>query len=365
MLFAYTYVPHPMEKMQEFVEHIFFQVWCQAPGGQPFSLDLFNDKPELKAVMEAFHFSDARGADFFNGHVEKIYGLFAGLSPAQITQLQAWFDGNNDIAALCCNDPAVAVARYTDLQAFYQPLSDALAIFFKGLYAKDLLNLAPLKAVIGEIEDHHSNFTQINRQGKCPFCGINDMKGIYHSKREAYDHYLPKSRYPFNSINFRNLAPACHECNSTYKQSRDPLYDPRDPLHAETGGRRKSFYPYNTTPYAIELDISLNSPDWTNITPADVALSTGPETLREEIDTWLDIYGIEERYTAKCCCENDGKYWIEQVLDESQNNGKTPQECLTTITRQAELKPFAEANFLKRPFLEACQRAGVFSLFTR
>jgi hypothetical protein len=76
----------------------------------------------------------------------------------------------------------------------------------------------------------------------------------------------------------------------------------------------------------------------------------------------LDVYGIEERYTAKCCCENDGKYWIEQVLDESQNNGKTPQECLSTINRQAELKPFAEVNFLKKPFLAACQRAGVFSI---
>lgn len=308
MLFVYTYVPHPMEKIQEFVEYIFFQVWCRAPDGPPYGFALFNAKPELKAVMEAFHFSDARGADFFNGHVEKIYGLFAGLSSEQITQLKAWFNGNNNIAGLCRDDPAVAVARYADLQAFYQQLSEALATFFKGLYAKDLLNLTPLKAVIGDINDHHLKFTQVNRQGKCPFCGINDMKGIYHSKREAYDHYLPKSKYPFNSINFRNLAPACHECNSTYKQRRDPLYDAKDPLHAETGGRRKSFYPYQTAPYAIELGVSLNSPDWTHITPTDVTLSIGPETFREEIDTWLDVYGIEERYTAKCCGENDGKY---------------------------------------------------------
>ncbi len=27
------------------------------------------------------------------------------------------------------------------------------------------------------------------------------------SNPEAYDHYLPKSLYPFNSINFRNLVP--------------------------------------------------------------------------------------------------------------------------------------------------------------
>ena len=356
MLFPYTYVPHPMEKMQAFIEFIFYQVWCLAPSGQPFSFDLFNANPELKVVMEAFHYSDAKGADFFNGHVEMIYGLFAMLSPAQIDQLQAWFKGNNDIDGLCRNDPAVAIARYTDLQAFHPSLAEALATFFKGLYAKDLLNLAPLKAVIGEIDDHHLNFTQINRQGKCPFCGISDVKGIYHSRREAYDHYLPKSKYPFNSINFHNLVPACHECNSTYKLSKDPLLNP------DTGNRRKSFYSYQATPYQIEVDIKLNSPDWTDIKPDDVELSIGPDTLKEEIETWKDVYGIEERYKAKCCGENDGKYWIEQVLGECQNGGKTPEEFLTTLTRQMQSKPFAEANFLKQPFLKACQDEGLFDI---
>ena len=28
----------------------------------------------------------------------------------------------------------------------------------------------------------------------------------------------------------------------------------------------------------------------------------------EEIETWKDVYGIEERYKAKCCGESDGKY---------------------------------------------------------
>ena len=46
----------------------------------------------------------------------------------------------------------------------------------------------------------------------------------------------------------------------------------------------------------------------------------------EEIATWLDVYGIEERYQAKCCGESDGKYWIEQVLDEWQNDGKKPED---------------------------------------
>ena len=70
---------------------------------------------------------------------------------------------------------------------------------------------------------------------------------------------------------------------------------------------------------------------------------------------------IEERYKAKCCGEDDGKYWIEQVLDEWRNDGKTPEEYLTAFAKQARLKPLAEVKFLKMSFLEACQRSGLFN----
>ena len=187
-------------------------------------------------------------------------------------------------------------------------------------------------------------------------------EGTFHSKREAYDHYLPKSKYPFNSINFNNLAPACHECNSTYKQTKDPNFNPKDPLLAKTGGRRKSFYPYETIPYTIELDVTINTLDWTNITPTNISLTIGLELLDDEVHTWMDVYGIEERYKAKCCGENDGKYWIFQILDEFENDGRSPEEYLSILERQTSLRPFADMNFLKKPFLEACRRLGLFDL---
>lgn len=97
------------------------------------------------------------------------------------------------------------------------------------MYSQSLLDLAALRAKIGDIDDHYQTFVQTNKAGKCPFCGINDLLGEYHSKREAYDHYLPKALYPFNSINFRNLVPACHHCNSSYKTSKDPAYTQKTP----------------------------------------------------------------------------------------------------------------------------------------
>jgi hypothetical protein len=350
MLFQYAYVPHQMEKMQGFIDFIFFEVWCKAPVSGPFSLDLFTPSPELHEVMTAFHFDDSKGAEFFSGHVQRVYDLFAALSPAQIDQFHQWYRANNDIEKVCANDATASVARYADLPAGLKDVRDQLKSFFKNLYSH--LDPVVLQEKIGKIDDHYdSAFLSANQSGKCPFCGIGDIKGPYHTKREAYDHYLPKALYPFNSINFRNLAPACHECNSSYKLSKDPVHN--------DVGRRKAFYPYSTVGHTIEIRVTLLHSDIDNLTAADIALQFGPATISEEIDTWKDVYGIDERYKAKLCAKFDGKYWLTLVLDECQAYGKQPAEILNTCARQAQSWPYADCNFLRKPFLEACRQIGV------
>lgn len=351
MLFPYTYVSHRMEKMQAYIDFIFYAVWCQAPAKGAYGLGMFKVNPELYDVMTALHYDDSKGAEFFSSHVERIYGLFAALNPCQIERFRLWYRANNDVEKVCLNDPAALLLRYKDLSAVHPVLGKILASFFRGLYDETLLGLAALKSKIGDIRDHSKEFFSKNRVGKCPFCGINDLKGIHHTRREAYDHYLPKYRYPFNSINFRNLAPACHECNSTYKLSKDPAYN--------SAGRRKAFYPYATGSYVIQVRVALQHKDIANLLPADIALQFGPVTVKEEVDTWKDLYGIEERYKAKLCGENDGKYWLMQVLDECQAYGKQPTDILNMRTQQAQASPYADCNFLRTPFLEACRKIGV------
>lgn len=358
MLFSYTYVPHQMEKMQKFIDFIFHEVWCKAPVSGPFSLSLFDANAELREVMEAFYYSDAKGADFFYSHVERIYNLFSALTAAQINQFQQWYKGNNDLDKVCANEPATQLARYADIAVNHKGLAGHLGTFFKGLYSQSLLNLAALRAKIGDIDDHYKAFVQTNKAGKCPFCGINDLLGKYHSKREAYDHYLPKALYPFNSINFRNLVPACHHCNSSYKTSKDPAHPLKDPAGAVH--RRPVFYPYKTTPHSIELQIDLQHSDIAKLTPADITLQFGPVAIAQEIDTWKDVYGIEERYKSKLCSESDGKAWLTQVLDEWKELGKDPQDFLKTLAFNTGKRPFTDCNFLKQPFLDACRKKGIF-----
>lgn len=357
MLFPYTYVPHQMEKMQTFIDFIFYAVWCQAPLKRPYRLELFASNPELLEVMKAFHYDDSKAAEFFAGHVERIYGLFVPLTACQVEQLRLWYRANNDVEGVCANDHAMSLKRYADFPNELKELRDQLASFFKGLYSH--VDVAALRKKCGDIGDHYQTFVQTNKSGKCPFCGINDLLGEYHSKREAYDHYLPKALYPFNSINFRNLVPACHHCNSSYKTSKDPAYQLKDPARAVH--RRPFFYPYKTTPHSIELQIDLLHSDIPKLTPADIALEFGPAAIAQEIDTWKDVYGIEERYKSKLCTESDGMAWLTQVLDEWRELGKDPEDFLKTLAFNTGKRPFTDCNFLKKPFLDACRRKGIFN----
>lgn len=356
MLFPYIYVPHQMDKMQEFIDFIFYAVWCKARKHGNYGLHLFAANAKLYAVIEKFHYSDTKGADFFNRNIESIYKEFQKRSQPEIKRIQRWYKGNNDVERVCANNPRAHLAKYEDIKNAYPDLEELIGSFFKGLY--DRLDIAALKEKIGDIDSHYDEFVKTNDAGKCPFCGINDLLTEYNSKREAYDHYLPKALYPFNSTNFRNLVPACHHCNSSYKSSKDPAYTPKDPAKAVK--RRAIFYPFKATAHSIDLQITLQHSDIAKLTPADITLQFGPAAIAEEIDTWKDVYGIEERYTSKLCGKTGGKYWLMQILDEWKQDGRPPVDFLKTLTRHTQIQPYADCNFLRRPFLEAFQRMGLF-----
>lgn len=360
MLFSYTYVPHQMDRMQAFIDFVFHEVWCKASEHGDFNLDLFEGDPDLKELMESFYYGDTQGGDFFYSHVERIYALFADLDGAQTETFKCWYQANNDIENVCANLPECNIARYADIESEHMELCLQLAGFFKGLYSQSLLGLSIVKEKVGRIDDHYQSFMEENDLDKCPFCGIADILGIYHSKREAYDHYLPKSLYPFNSINFHNLVPACHHCNSSYKTTCDPAYSAKDP--AGNNQRRKSFYPYSENRQSIQISIELSSSDIENLKPEDIQISYDSQGFQEEVATWLDVYDMDERYKAKCCSKSDGKYWLSQVLDEWQEGGRSPEDYLKTVERQSTKHPYADCNFLRKAFLKSCDAADIFQI---
>jgi hypothetical protein len=119
----------------------------------------------------------------------------------------------------------------------------------------------------------------------CPFCGTEyfDAPG---SAREALDHYLTKSRYPFAAANLRNLVPMGHKCNSSYKLASDLL-------RRADGSRRVAFDPYNHTRIGVLLDDSDPFNGATEHTP-NWSIRFDPETL--EVPTWDEVFSVRERY---------------------------------------------------------------------
>ncbi len=350
MLFAYQYVNHNMEKMHEFINYIFHEVWCKASTSS-YSLDLYDGKPELKEVIYKFHYSSTKGGDFFNAKIEEIYLIFKTLKSQEIDQLKLWYQSNNNIEDLCKNNPTFTPSTYSTISQWNADLAGALKSFFSKLYSQDLLSLKDLADKIGYIDDHYNEFVKINSNGKCPFCGLHDIDSEDVHTREAYDHYLPKSKYPFSSINFKNLAPICYKCNSGNKGSKDPLQD-------KSGNRIKAFYPYDSIPNIIEIDLKINSEDISNLKTQDISINFGPPSLKEELVTWDYLFDIKQRYKSKCCSK-DAKYWITQIFDECQD--KSPSEFLSVKLETAGYSPFADNNFLRKPFLEACDALSIFS----
>lgn len=352
MLFAYKYVSHRIEKMQDYIDYIFYELWCKSPF-RHYDIELYNGNTELKEIITAFHYSSTKGGDFFVSKIEEVYNIFKTLPADNIEKLKKWYKANNNIEKLCVNDPSIVPVKYIELKYFNEELFGILESFFKKLYGTEILSLKPLSLKIGKIDEHYDSFMMNNNKGKCPYCGINDIKGIYHSKREAYDHYLPIGTYPFNSINFKNLAPMCNECNSSYKLAKDPLYDSKK-------NRRKAFYSYMSEEPEIKIELEIQNKDIENIAPEDINLKIDSENYPEEVQTWKELFGIEERYKAKCTSESDGKYWFIQIQDECQNYNMTPKELLNKKITEAEKYPLFDTNFLRKPFLEACENNKLF-----
>jgi len=62
---------------------------------------------------------------------------------------------------------------------------------------------------------------------------------------------------------------------------------------------------------------------------------------------------------VKLCAENDGKAWLQHIIEERANGGVTSEQLLALTLRAANRSPYDGANFLKKPFLIACQSANI------
>jgi len=107
--------------------------------------------------------------------------------------------------------------------------------------------------------------------------------------------------------------------------------------------------------------MEIEKTDIENLSPEDITLKISSDNFAEEVRTWMDVFGIEQRYKDKCTHKTDGsKYWYTQIMEEGLNVGISPEQMLALQKQAAEKNPLADTNFLKKPFLEACRKLGLF-----
>lgn len=198
-------------------------------------------------------------------------------------------------------------------------------------------------------DKHYYRIYHATKHHVCPFCGCEkfDAPG---KPREAFDHYLAQSRYPFAAANLQNLVPMGNKCNSRYKLAQDILHRGAE--------RRRAIDPYGHAGFAIDLSQSIpfagrdgEHPQW--------VVDLLPDT--EESRTWDEVFHIKSRL-----CDNEldegFRRWVDDYGDWCVSAKLAPAgvgELLDALNRYAtyhEGRGLSEYGFLI---------AAVFRMFHR
>lgn len=336
MLYTYKHITHDFSKMHGFIEHLVLDVWCSPKG----NYNINKLKLDFVPIVEGVNH------DYLKNPIRKIYGICRKLTSQQRKKLKDGFKENNAIENLCKGNGSPLL--YSQIEAFSPQLKRELDKFFKNLYSKVPQKKA-FKDVCGTIDDYYDKLVGDNE--KCPFCGINDILTLNHSKRDALDHFLPKDTYPFSSINPDNLAPICKTCNSSYKSTHSPI-------RKDDGRKRKAFYPFAKNSVKLDIKAKFYTKNILKMKPNEVELEITNRRYKEQIETWDKVFGINERYRIKLS-SSDSRVWLDTMLIDFRINPKTKNKSFAQKMKYFEQNMIADDNFLKVPYFNACRQMGI------
>ncbi|MDP2851569.1 MAG: hypothetical protein Q8O20_10905 [Sulfuricurvum sp.] len=258
--------------------------------------------------------------------MENIHKVYIALSSHDKELVKNAFYNNQLIEDICkCSINPVS---YSELpKEINNLLEEYLTNLWSLLTTKDAKKNIKLKEQCGNIYEHYCDLFKDKRQifTVCPVCGIEELLEEYDScndeneenqtkAREAYDHYLPKSLYPFMSISFENLIPICHHCNSDYKHKYNTPYD--------GSHRQKCFFPYSSGNNSIQVNIQSehilkalsSSNSWF------IELNS-PNDIQEEIDSWDRIFQIKSRYKNRIKTKEAS--WKQRLYTEYKHDSSS------------------------------------------
>jgi len=263
----------------------------------------------------------------------KLLERYAALSAADRAQVREAMNRQNAIPAIF--DDGLPCVRLGDLPDQIRAQIKDLFEFAFGLLTSLGLRDGNYKKLYEQLE-----------YKVCAFCGV-ELLDAPGQKREALDHYLKISDYPFAGTNFRNLSPMGTKCNSRYKLKQDILFD------AVSGDRRVCCDPFGSPTLILSLNDSrpfkgprvnlVTCPDW------DIKWVGGDPG---KLETWETVFGISERYRESSLNPNF-RSWIDHFCQWAVRKpvASTPdllRDLLHEFSDVVVPEGFADSAFLKR-----------------
>ncbi|TLV01342.1 hypothetical protein [Dyadobacter luticola] len=343
MLKAYKYSYSRIQDVQSFVNHVMLDIILNAPK--------FADHEFSSALLlpKYRNFVDGVNHAYLLNPLRVIYSVCKSLGRKERKLLKTAVHNNNKIRELCNGnlDPI----KYKQIESIDEALSQAIKTFCDALY-NQCLDLAPFYNTYEQTDIYYKKIVKKSKTCKC--CGTGPVLTKFHSHRGALDHYLPKSIYPFTSLNFKNLIPICEYCNGKYKLGKDTLCLTENKGRAnETNTRVKAFYPFSSAKPDIEVAIKfVNFVSVTDLEPINIKIELQCPGYDEQVQTWDRIFGIKENYQAECCSDEMRMHYEEQYIYET-SQGKTHEDYIDILKRNK----YGDVNFLKMPYLQAIQQA--------
>lgn len=333
MLFNYRLFEHDVKKLQIFFEHTVLEVWCNADINSEFSIGLLHpDYNMLYSTRNKLH-----------KDIEEIYNDFKTFSEEQKEKIKEIFINNNKIEELCKGQEE-AVFYKEIKEDISEEFADKLKEFNNYLYIFLDKDDASFVRNFDSLTKYYKKLVSQLPGKVCPFCGINTINSKRLSKRDAFDHYLPKSLIPFTAINVKNLAPMCKDCNEDWKHSINPIKTNKD-----EGDNRKTFYPFNSNLYNLEVSISRLELDPSFDEDGHIInIEYKCDDNEEEVNSWLELFNIQERYDD--LIRTNLNYWLEDWnMIKDENNYKNPRE--KELAKERYIRNRLDNRFINSNFI--------------
>lgn len=338
---SYHPIKSKFHRIQSFVNYIMLEVVLNARKMQ-------NEHFDITMVRVERYRKLIEGVDnrYLLNPLSTMYDEFRTLSPWQIRLFRKAVYCNNKIKDLC--ECKLKPVHYSELENAvgegHRLLIAAIRQFCYSIY-NDCIRRAPFYHEFGKIDDYYRNL--VNRNTTCVMCGVpKRILSALDDKMSAFDHYLPRDLYPFNSVNTANLVPTCDNCNTKYKGVKDPLFGVKGDYGRNC--QLQCFYPFSIRYYDIKINIELLSNYRLEMPMDDVVVTLSCDGVQDQVDNWDRIYNIKKRY-AKTCCETDFYDVYNMAFVNCTIHDMTTQQYISMLEGNKK----ADLNFLKVPFLKA------------